>query len=156
IYNSLSYERVLGYHPDELKSLSPFEQIHPDDREKVREAASEARRSGVGKTLEYRIRHKDGSWRALESTASVIRTPGGMPQNMVIINRDITARKEAAESIRASEAAFRSMVEDAPYGIARADCEGNLLRANPALQRMLAYEAIEELLQANLATNIFV
>src|SRR5690242_1701755 len=44
IYNSLSYKRVLGYSPEELKSSSSFEQIHPEDREGVRYAASEARR----------------------------------------------------------------------------------------------------------------
>ena len=156
IYNSLSYERVLGYSPEELKSSSSFEQIHPEDRENVRKAASEARRTGIGKTLEYRIRRKDGTWCFLESTSSVIHTPSGVPEKMIIINRDITARKEAAESIRSSEAAFRSMVEDAPYGIVRTDSQGKLISANPAFERMLAYEHPAELLRANLATDIFV
>jgi two-component system, cell cycle sensor histidine kinase and response regulator CckA len=156
IYNSLSYERVLGYSPEELKSSSSFEQIHPEDRENVRNAAFEARRTGIGKTLEYRIRRKDGTWCFLESTSSVIRTPSGVPEKMIIINRDITARKQAAESIRSSEAAFRSMVEDAPYGIVRTDSQGKLISANPAFERMLAYEQPAELLRANLATDIFV
>ena len=156
IYNSLSYERVLGYSPEELKATSPFEQIHPEDREYVQKAASVAKQSGMGQTLEYRIRHKDGTWRVLESTASVIRTPKGVPEKMVIINRDITARKDAAESVRTSEAAFRSMVEDAPYGIARVDSAGGLIRVNPALQRMLGYEGQEALLNTNLGIGAFV
>ncbi len=41
IYNSLSYEKVLGYSPEELRSSSSFEQIHPEDRELVKEAAEE-------------------------------------------------------------------------------------------------------------------
>src|ERR1700676_2901712 len=73
IYNSLSYEKVLGYTTEELRSSSSFEQIHPDDKESVLQAAAEARRTGVGRPMEYRIRHKDGTWRTLESTASVIR-----------------------------------------------------------------------------------
>ncbi|MBV8514332.1 MAG: PAS domain S-box protein, partial [Acidobacteria bacterium] len=32
IYNSVSYERALGYTAEELKSSSNFQQIHPDDR----------------------------------------------------------------------------------------------------------------------------
>jgi PAS domain S-box-containing protein len=56
IYNSLSYQRVLGYSPEELQASSAFEQIHPDDRERVKKAADEARLSGIGKTLEYRHR----------------------------------------------------------------------------------------------------
>src|SRR5580692_12891507 len=39
IYNSPSYERVLGFNAEELKKISPAEQIHPEDRERVLEAA---------------------------------------------------------------------------------------------------------------------
>ncbi len=155
IYNSQSYGRVLGYDENELKSSSSFEQIHDDDRPRVREAAEEARRTGIGKTLEYRIRHKDGSWRVLESTASVIRTPSGEPQKFVVVNRDITERKNAAESLRQSESGFRSMVEDAPYGIFRCLSDGRLLSGNPAFQRMLGYESQDQLLQRNLIDEVF-
>ncbi len=155
IYNSQSYSRVLGYDEEELKHSSSFEQVHPDDREMVRKAAEDARRTGVGRTLEYRIRHKDGSWRVLESTASVIRTPRGEPQKLVIVNRDITERKKAAESLRQSESGFRSMVEDAPYGIFRCHSNGKLLSANPAFQRMLRYDHPDELLQTNLVEDVF-
>jgi two-component system cell cycle sensor histidine kinase/response regulator CckA len=154
IYNSQSYSRVLGYDTNELKKSSAFEQIHEEDRERVRAAAHEARLTGVGKTLEYRIRHKDGTWRILESTSSVIRSPKGEPQKLVIVNRDITERKETAESLRQSESGFRSMVEHAPYGIFRCRTDGKLLSANPALQRMLGYESAEELLQRNLVEEV--
>ena len=77
LFNSLSYQRVLGYSPEELQASSTLEQIHPDDRERVREAAEDARLSGTGKTLEYRIRHKDGSWRVLEPITSTIRDEKG-------------------------------------------------------------------------------
>src|SRR5271166_1765050 len=70
LYNSPAYKRILGYSAAELGETSAFEQIHPDDRLSVLEAAREARGSGVGKRLEYRIRHKDGTWRVLESIAS--------------------------------------------------------------------------------------
>jgi len=155
IYNSQSYGRVLGYEENELRSSSSFEQIHVDDRERVREAAEEARRTGIGEALEYRIRHKDGTWRVFESTASVIRSPAGEPQKLVIVNRDVTERKKAAESLRQSESGFRSVVEDAPYGIFRCRSDGKMLSANPALQRMLGYEDREELLRRNLAEDVF-
>ncbi len=155
LYNSPSYYKVLGYSAEDLKSSSSFDQIHPDDRNRVREAAAEAQRTGVGRPLEYRIRHKDGSWRVLESTASVIRSSAGEPERLVIVNRDITERKQAVESLRLSESSFRSMIEDAPYGIFRAGTDGKLLRANPALQKMLGYERLDELLKTNLDRDIF-
>ena len=95
LYNSPSYKRILGYSPAELSETSSFEQIHPDDRLRVLVAAREARESGVGKRLEYRIKHKDGSWRVLESVASTIRDERGEVAKLVIVNRDVTERKRA-------------------------------------------------------------
>ncbi len=99
LYNSPAYKRILGYSAAELGETSSFEQIHPDDRFKVLDAAREARESGVGKRLEYRIKHKDGSWRVLESLASTIRDARGEVAKLVIVNRDITERKWAEEQL---------------------------------------------------------
>ncbi len=155
IYNSLAYQKILGYSPEELKKSSGFEQIHPEDRAKVQEAAAEARRTGEGKTLEYRIRHKDGTWRVFESTSSAILSRKGEPERLVIVNRDITERKKTVEALRQSEISFRSLVEEAPYGIYRVSEDGRLLRVNPALQRMLGYRTPSELLDANLGNEVF-
>ena len=155
LFNSHSYQKVLGYTAEELNASSAFEQIHPDDREIVRKAAEEAQRSGNGKTLEYRLRHKDGTWLYLESTSSVILDAEGKPEKLVIVNRNITQRKVAEEALRSSEAHFRSVVEDAPYGIYRASASGQFLQTNPALQRMLGYESAEHLQSKDLATDIF-
>jgi PAS domain S-box-containing protein len=97
LYNSPAYQRVLGYSPEDLKTTSSMEQIHPDDRLRVLQAAENARMSGQGERVEYRIRHKDGSWRTLESTASAIRDAKGQTDKLVIVNRDITERKRAEE-----------------------------------------------------------
>jgi PAS domain S-box-containing protein len=99
LYNSPAYEKVLGYSPEELAKTSAFEQIHPDDRFRVLEAAREARRTAVGQKIEYRIRHKDGRWRILESAASTIRDEKGEVKKLVIVNRDITDRKNAQEQL---------------------------------------------------------
>ncbi len=95
LYNSPAYEKMLGYTSEELAKTSAFEQIHPEDRMKVLEASREARRTGVGEKLEYRIKHKNGSWKVLESIASAIKNSDGEVEKLVIINRDITARKAA-------------------------------------------------------------
>lgn len=95
LYNSPAYERILGYTPTELGETSSFEQIHPDDRFRVLEAAREARETGIGKRLEYRVKHKNGTWRVLESVASTIRDDKGEVAKLVIVNRDITERKQA-------------------------------------------------------------
>src|SRR3981081_912821 len=155
IYNSYSYQTVLGYSPEELRRSSSLEQIHPDDRERVKQAAEESRATGMGQTLEYRIRHKNGTWRMLEYTASVIHNAKGGPEKLVIVNPDITDRQLALEAFRLADADFRSVVEDAPYGIYRTNGEGQLFRVNPALQKILGYDDSAELLKANLELQIF-
>src|SRR4030088_2776970 len=97
LYNSPAYLKVLGYSPEDLNATSSIEQIHPDDRPRVLKAAEKARLSGQGERMEYRVRHKDGSWRTLESTASPIRNAKGQTDKLVIVNRDITERKRAEE-----------------------------------------------------------
>jgi len=99
LYNSPAYQKILGYSPEDLKTTSSFEQIHPDDRPRVLEAAEKARLTGRGERMEYRVRHKDGSWRTLESTASPIRNAKGQTDKLVIVNRDITERKRAEEML---------------------------------------------------------
>lgn len=99
LYNSPAYRRILGYTSAELGETSAFEQIHPDDRFKVLDAGREARATGVGRKLEYRIRHKDGSWRVLESLAQAIRNDQGEVEKLVIVNRDVTERKRAEEQL---------------------------------------------------------
>jgi two-component system, cell cycle sensor histidine kinase and response regulator CckA len=102
-YNSPSYQRLLGYSPEELQGTLAFEQIHPDDRTKVIEAAEQAKTSGVGRRVEYRMRHKDGNWIALESTASVVRDGKGQIQKLVIVNRDITERKQLEQQLQLAQ-----------------------------------------------------
>jgi PAS domain S-box-containing protein len=99
LYNSPAYQNILGYGPEELAATSSMDQIHPDDLPRVMEASAKANSTGRGERLEYRIRHKDGSWRFLESTASAIRSPEGDTSGLVIVNRDITERKRAEEKL---------------------------------------------------------
>jgi two-component system cell cycle sensor histidine kinase/response regulator CckA len=104
LYNSPSYEKTLGYSDEELEKSEAFEQIHPDDRKFVKEAAEEAQRTGLGRKLEYRFRHKNGTWRILESTSSVIRDHQGKPDKFVVINRDITSRRDSEKELRDTQA----------------------------------------------------
>lgn len=102
LYNSPSYEKILGYTADELGTTTSLEQVHPEDRDKVTKAAAEALSTGTGSTLEYRMRHKDGSWRTLESRASTI-VKAGQVEKLVIVNRDVTERKRLEEQFRQSQ-----------------------------------------------------
>ncbi len=91
----------------------------------------------------------------MESTSSLIGASKKSEDRLVIVNRDITQRKETLEALRLSEASFRSLVEEAPYGIYRARPDGRILEVNPALLRMLRYDAREDFLRLNLGRDVF-
>ncbi len=65
------------------------------------------------------------------------------------------ALRSAQQALKASEANFRSLVVNAPYGICRSNANGQLVDANPALIAMLGFTGGDELLRRNLATDIY-
>jgi two-component system, cell cycle sensor histidine kinase and response regulator CckA len=103
LYNSPSYFRLLGYTNEELSATSPLDQVHPDDRQLVIDVTNEARRTGQGRRIEFRMRHKDGHWVHLESTASVIPDPTGKVNRLIIVNREISERRRLEEQLRQSQ-----------------------------------------------------
>ena len=56
--------------------------------------------------------------------------------------------------LRHSEAHYRALVENPTYGICRIDVDGQFVDVNEALVKMLGYASREELMAANLATEI--
>ncbi|MFN0098106.1 MAG: PAS domain-containing protein, partial [Gemmatimonadaceae bacterium] len=97
----------LGWTAAELHRAPLFELIHPDDRETARElfvslkADPQAVRSGV-----YRVRHKDGGYRTLESTMSGFN-PEVFNNSVFVINaRDVTARERTEAALREVEYRF--------------------------------------------------
>jgi PAS domain S-box-containing protein len=111
-YESPSLERVLGYKPDELIGKNAFELIHAQDVPLVVEALT--RSTGADprhRSVEYRIRHKNGSWRFLE-TLGVNLFDEPEVAGTIINSRDITERKHAEEQIR-EQAALLDKAQDA-------------------------------------------
>jgi PAS domain S-box-containing protein len=66
-------------------------------------------------------------------------------------DRDVSERE-----LRESQQQFLSIIQGAPYGIYRADTNGRILMTNPALVRMLGYEAESDVLKLNLKADVYV
>jgi len=164
LYNGSAYEKVLGYSPDELTATWPNQQVHPEDRSQVLQAEEKVRLSGKGERLQYRMRHKDGSWRTLESILCVMRNPGDRSQKLVIVNRDITERRRAEElqlhntALRHAEEKYRTIFEDAVVGIFQITPEGHPLKVNRALAQIHGYESPEHFMAevSNLFSQLFI
>jgi len=107
LYSSPSYQRLLGYTPPELEDSPVHAQVHPEDRARVAEAEQACLSSGAGQMLEYRVQHKDGSWRVLESHGRAVRNARGEVERLVVVARDITGRKQAEQERHSMELQLR-------------------------------------------------
>lgn len=111
LYNSPSYRKLLG-DPDGLRGTSSFDEIHPDDREKIRRLFRETLVTGIGQRAEYRFLRDDGTIRFIESQGSVVSDHEDKVINIIVVSRDITDRKNAEARIR-EQAALLDKAQDA-------------------------------------------
>jgi diguanylate cyclase (GGDEF)-like protein/PAS domain S-box-containing protein len=98
-YESPSHQRFLGIAAEEHAGRDIRNLVHLEDHNVVDEALRKLiEQPGEIVTFEYRLRHRDGSWRVLESTASNLL---GQPAvaGIVLNSRDITDRKQAEEKL---------------------------------------------------------
>ena len=92
-YSSAAQKTMLGFRPDERMGSSIFAQIHPADLPHARILFDQLRQSpGVTVTAELRSRHRDGSWRILDSTATNLLDDPDI-RGIVVNSRDVTERK---------------------------------------------------------------
>jgi diguanylate cyclase (GGDEF)-like protein/PAS domain S-box-containing protein len=113
-YQSPSLEGILGYRPEEMLGENAFDYVHPEERGRVQGKFAEGLADPyLRPSAEYRFRHKDGSWRYLESVGSNLL---GDPEvgEFVVNSRDITERKRVEEQLRQAEARYRTLVERMP------------------------------------------
>ena len=113
-YFSQSVWTMLGY-DQSRKPLSPeiwTSLVHPDDLAGFREVWERQRR-GEAPFIdpEYRVRAADGSWRWIYMRSRALSPGGtsGAPTRIISTIQDVTARKEAEQALRKSQAATRKL-----------------------------------------------
>ena len=92
IYNSPSY-RPLFREQDIRQGSISFLEIHPEDRERIKELFRRTVMTGIGERAEFRFVLKDSSIRHMESDGRAIRGPDGKVSKVVVVSRDITELK---------------------------------------------------------------
>jgi len=149
-YASPAYKRSLGYDRGEALGKNIFDFVHPDDLsgvlEEIERVISGEGPGGGGhnNVVEYRFRHKDGSWRWME-VEFTYRLDDPAVSGLVVNARDITERKESEVRLREAEERYRTLVEQIPVVayIDRVDGSDTPLYTSPQIEGLLGYTSGE-------------
>jgi diguanylate cyclase (GGDEF)-like protein/PAS domain S-box-containing protein len=98
-YVSPAVERVTGYKPEEQIGTKAFASVHPDDTERALSMFAEVlKRGGLHPPLEFRVLHKDGSWRYLEHVVNNLLDDPAVG-GVVVNSWDVTEREALVEQL---------------------------------------------------------
>lgn len=142
IFYSPEWKRQLGYEVDEITNdiMEWDQRLHPDDREKATEYVYSFVRNPLPYyETEFRLRHKNGSYRWILSRAEVYRDENGVPERMTGCHIDITDRKLVEEELREANDFSEKLIETAPLAFVLLDLKGNIQRFNSAAEKMLGW-----------------
>jgi diguanylate cyclase (GGDEF)-like protein len=120
-----------------MKGTDSFAEIHPDDRERVRQVFSDALQRGIGLRTEYRFLLPNGGICYMESSSGLIRNSQGNPQSVVVVSHDVTERKMVDQKIK--EFAFYDTLTQLPN---RRLLDDRLEQAIAACKRSGRYGAV--------------
>jgi PAS domain S-box-containing protein len=134
------WKRQLGYADDELPSTPQAweSRLHPDERERVlaRQRELLADPSSTFE-LEFRLRHKDGSYRWILSRAQAERDASGRALRVNGAHIDITARKEAELQATRSRQFLDALLDAVPAPVFVKDEAHRWLVMNDAVLEFL-------------------
>jgi PAS domain S-box-containing protein len=149
-YVSPSVERVLGYTPEEFLGSNLFALVQPEDLEGFRRdfgAVPEQPRGS--QVIVARLRHKDGSWRWVESrVTNLLDDP--MVQAVVTNLRDVTELRLARDELVRKSDELADFIENAAIGLHCVGPDGTIVWANQAELDLLGYSR-EEYVGRNIA-----
>lgn len=160
IFFSPAYCRMLGYtqaeFPDDQASWQLL--LHPEERNRVIERISQLQLSDSSQYENtYRMRHKDGSFRWINSRGRLFRNEQKKPVRFIGVAADITASMESAERLRLANLVFNSTHE----GVLITNKDHKITFVNPAFTKITGYQPGEilgrnpRLLQSGRHDNFF-
>ena len=128
-----SWERVLGFTEEEIKSTVFYDFVHPDDLERT---AAEAQRIMAGEAsqrFENRYRCKDGQYRWLSWNAMPLLDQA----RIYCVVRDITARKQADAMLQQASEQLKAIMHNSGAVIAFKDLQGRYTLINHEFEQIL-------------------
>ena len=131
-------ETLTGYSVDDLVGRRDAGVIvQPDDLERIRAGINDEllEEHGRSRRADMRVQHRDGSLRWCQITVTN-QLDDPVIEGVVVNVHDITERREAAASVMAAEARFRTLVQHAADGIIILDLDARCQYVSPSYERL--------------------
>jgi PAS domain S-box-containing protein len=137
----------LGYEPGEFTKDRHFwiDHMHPDDVGYVKAEFAKLVDQG-SHVLEYRFRHKDGSYRWMRDELRLLFDEGAKSVEVVGSWTDISDMKQTEEALRKSEQQFRDLIENSPVGLSIIQ-NGRVVYENPEQKKIYSLATESNLLK---------
>jgi len=140
VYVSGEYRNIYGMPAGaRVRYETWLDGVHPDDRERVREARDVLFQRGGEWSEEFRIVHPLYGERWVSSQGELIRDAQGRPARFSGITVDITERKRAESRLRESEERFRWIVQRAPIPVFVHALDGEILEMSRAVTELTGW-----------------
>jgi PAS domain S-box-containing protein len=152
VFYSPEWKRQIGYDDHEISNKFDEWQahVHPDDLDRVIGIVRNyIEKPWPNYNIEFRFRHKDGSYRWILAQASLIYNEQGKPVRMMGSHVDITESKQAEKALHDSYLQYQQLTEQAIDGIFILDNTGKFLFVNSSFCQMLGYTR-EEMLKLSI------
>ena len=140
------FKAIFGFEPHEecFPTFETFLQaVHPDDREGLQQAVTAHFEQCVPYLEEYRVLNKQGEYFWVQATGEAVLDEQGSPLRMVVGVVDISARKTAEASLKASEERYHLVVQGVGAGIWDWDILTDTNYMSPKFKQILGYEENE-------------
>jgi PAS domain S-box-containing protein len=144
-YVSPSVKTTLGRDADSLLGASMYEDLHPDDVVRARQALDSILRAASPAKLEVRIRHAAGHYVWLEINANPLIDDEGQVVGAIVDSRNITQRKQTQEALAKSEQYAQRLVEHSRDLIMIIGADTKIRYASPAVERIIGYTPTERI-----------
>lgn len=147
VYSNSRVEKILGYSLDEIQDFGTeliALLLHPDDLKTYR--TETLRRYAAAKDheqvkTEYRIKHRDGTWRWVVSNEKIyLRNDDGTPKQIFGILHDITEHKEAEETLLKTDARYAAMIANTGDVVGIIGADGIMTYKSPNIEKWFGWK----------------
>jgi diguanylate cyclase (GGDEF)-like protein/PAS domain S-box-containing protein len=139
LYISPALTELVGWRVEDLVELAATDRVHGEDKPTALDTFERVVETGITETITLRLRDVDGRWRWTEATASDLldTAMGGVLWHL----RDVDDRVLAEAALRASEARYRAIADNAEEGLSVFGPDGRAVYANNRLLEILGLDA---------------